>query len=144
MTVPIGTEPPPPHARTVKSGKRTVSIHVFALAALSAATLAGRVGEDGTGAMWIAPELLQRAPLITATCSQSTRIQTVDLKFEVLELVELDTSGTPLADNHEVVDFEWNPSTSELSYRAGPGASIFSDLAPPSDGEPLPASCGSH
>jgi hypothetical protein len=122
-----------------------VSMHVFALAALSAASLAGRVGEDGTGAMWIAAELVQSAAPITSNCNQPLRIQNVDLKFEVVDFQDSDSQASPLADNHDSVDFEWNPATSELSYRAGTGASVFSDLVPPSaPGGRAPASCGSR
>ena len=143
MTVPIGRSTRSSHAGIVKSGKLTV--YIYAVAMLSAATVAGRVGEDGTGAMWIAPELLEPAASITANCGQPTRIQTVDVKFEILELGDVDERADRLADNHEAVDFEWNPASSELSYRTSSRTSVFNDLALPSVGESaLAASCGSR
>ena len=65
-----------------------------------AAANAGRVGEDGTGAVWVAPELLEalnagRFP----DCGHEAIIK------------------TDLAANGRVV-FEWHPATGELSFAA--------------------------
>lgn len=138
----------PPHAGAVKSGKRTVSIHLFALAALSAAALAGRVGEDGTGTLWIAPELIASATPLADACAFPARTQPVELRFEMLHPDDIDSHAPLLAgltnDHREVVDFDWNPATSELQFRAASGSQVFSDLALPATGEMAQARCGSH
>ena len=144
---PIGSGRPYPHAHAVKSGKRTVSIHVFTLVALSAAALAGREGEDGTGSMWIAPELVAKSAPFTAGCSLPTRTRNVELRFEMLDPRDIDSHSPQLSlqdAQREIVKFDWNPATSQLTYRSAAGSNVFSDLALPSDGGPAPASCGSR
>jgi hypothetical protein len=107
-----------------------VSTPVFALAALSIATAAGRVGENGTGAAWIAPELLRAS---TATpCTQHSRPQPVELRFERLDPDDIDSHAMPAESGRNAVSFHWNPSSSELTYRAGAASDVFSDLALPS------------
>ncbi len=109
--------------------------------------LAGRVGEDGTGAMWIAPELLERStPPITA-CGLPGRTQPVELRFERVHVDDMDLNAPQLAvqvTDREAVAFEWNPATSELHFRATAGSHVFSDLAVPSDGAMDPPHCGSR
>jgi hypothetical protein len=118
----------------------------FFLSVAFAATDAGRVGESGTGAMWIAPELVTAAPA-ARPCSQPTALQARDLVFETLEVEDIDAElPRQLATaSHEVVAFEWNAATGELSYTTSADAGVFSDLA-----SSLPASarsgpsCGSR
>lgn len=119
---------------------------LFACAALAAAAAAGRVGEDGTGAMWIAPELVAASASIVTQCSLASPARPVDLHFEVLDPADIDVLAPSLpADNHAGVDFEWHPATGELTYQAGGGHAVFSDLALPSDDVwAAAASCGSH
>jgi len=83
----------------VNSGIRNFSIAAVAFFGAFVAEDAGRVGEDGTGAMWVAPELLDalgegRLP---------------DCKHEVvIEAADLQTNGR--------VVFEWHPATGELTF----------------------------
>ena len=84
--------------------------------------------------MWIAPELVAASLPITSRCSLSSRVGSVELRFEILDPAGIDTR-TPhlMARNHGGVDFEWNSATSELSYRTQAASAVFSDLALPSD-----------
>jgi hypothetical protein len=59
---------------------------------------AGRVGEDGTGAMWVAPELLEALDAGLSGCVHEV----------VIEAADPQTNGR--------VAFEWNPATGELSF----------------------------
>ena len=71
----------------------------MALLGLLAAAEAGRVGEDGTGAMWVAPELMDAGkPATLLGCANRAVAQVADL-----------TSAGRVA-------FEWHPATSELSF----------------------------
>lgn len=109
--------------------------------------MAGREGEDGTGSLWIAPELVTQSAPLTTECSLPARTRTVDLRFEMLDPEDIDAHSPQLSlqdAQREIVEFEWNPATSELHYRPSSGSHVFSDLAPPSDGEPAPANCGSR
>ncbi|HEY6124522.1 MAG TPA: hypothetical protein VIV63_07705 [Steroidobacteraceae bacterium] len=82
------------------SGNRVYLVSL-ALFGLLAAADAGRVGEDGTGAMWIAPELLEAAsPAASVACTTPA----------VVHVTDLSSAGR--------VAFEWNPATSELSFHA--------------------------
>jgi len=66
-----------------------------------AAADAGRVGEDGTGAMWVAPELVQVMEEHSLPGGS----------HEVVIRTDLQTNGR--------VVFEWHPETGELSFAAG-------------------------
>jgi hypothetical protein len=129
---------------SVISGKHKVWTPVSALVALTMATAAGRLGEDGTGAMWIAPELLAlQAPSRIATeCNLSAGARSQELIFEV---IHLDQDELHLAnDNQELVEFAWNPATGELTYRADGGSRFFTDLEALSASDAAPASCVSR
>jgi len=93
------------------------------LLAAFAATDAGRVGEDGTGAMWVAPELLEVL----------NRSRFPDCTHEVVIKADLQTNGR--------VIFEWHPDTGELSFAADeikPAITLPEDFSP----EPVPAATG--
>jgi hypothetical protein len=112
----------------VNSGNRTSSIAVLLFLGAIVATDAGRVGEDGTGAMWVAPELLEalgedRLP----GCAHDVVIRT-----------DLQTNGR--------VVFEWHPETGELSFATG-GVNPALTLPEDFSSEPLipvSQSCGSR
>jgi hypothetical protein len=84
----------------VNSGNRTTSIVVLAFLGAFAAADAGRVRESGTGAMWIAPELVDAL--------NAARFP--DCTHEVVIKTDLRTNGR--------VVFEWHPATGELSFAA--------------------------
>ena len=96
---PNGSAPPELHAQAVNSGNR-VTIALATLLGLFAAADAGRVGEDGTGAMWIAPELVAALPHAQPGCSDEVVAQVTDLA----------AAGR--------LTFEWHPATGELSFDA--------------------------
>ena len=111
-----------------------------------AATDAGRVGESGTGAMWVAPELLLDAPA-AQPCSQPAAFRTRELVFETVELDDIDAElpRQLAASAREVVAFEWNAHTGELSYNTTAATRVFNDLAPSSPASaPSGPSCGSR
>jgi hypothetical protein len=142
---PIRANRAPPHASPVHPGKkRTVSAKAFAIAALAIASVAGREGEDGTGAMWIAPELAAlTSPRSGTACHLPARGRSVALSFELLKM---DPDSAPYLAEFTTpqVDFDWNPATGELHYRAASGSRVFSDLALASDGGSPRPSCESH
>src|SRR5262245_64604761 len=111
---------------TVKSGYGMVSISLLMLAVCAAD--AGREGETGTGAMWIAPELAREPTALT--CAQSASVRPRDLVFETIEPGEVDEEEIRLLSmaGREVVSFEWNPATGELSYSTTAPTAVFSDL----------------
>jgi hypothetical protein len=87
------------------------------LGALTAAD-AGRVGEDGTGAMWVAPELLEAVAAVGPPGCTSEA---------VVEVTTLQTNGR--------VAFEWHPATGELSFAEGgvkPAITLPADFRPES------------
>lgn len=89
---------------------------------------AGRPGESGTGAMWIAPELVDSRHA-AQPCRQLTRLDAPDLVFERLDFPATDPDHPELTDSaREVVAFDWNPATGELSYSATATTRVFSDL----------------
>jgi len=115
----------------VNSGNRKASVLALVfLGALTAAD-AGRVGEDGTGAMWVAPELLEAMAAIGLPGCTSEAVA-------VVEFAALQTNGR--------VAFEWHPATGELSFSAdgvNPAITLPGDFFP----EPLASatrSCGSR
>jgi hypothetical protein len=133
---------------TVKSGKRRVSIPVATLVVLAVAANAGHENENGTGAMWIAPELVAvQAPPAASACSQSALPQPAQLRFEMLDPADIEEHlARPPVSTRAVVDFEWNAASGELSFQSSSGSTVFSDLAPPSDasGVSVQANCGSR
>lgn len=85
-----------------------------------AAADAGRVGEDGTGAMWVAPELLEAlAATRLSGCTHEV----------VIEAAQVQSDGR--------VAFEWHPATGELSFAntGKPATTLPEDSSP----ELLPA-----
>jgi hypothetical protein len=145
MPDPIGTRRGAPHACGVKSGYRQVSIGLLVFVALGP-TDAGRLHESGTGAMWIAPELVASSSGVQK-CSQAAAMSRPELIFETLDAGDLDDEAPrQLASAaREVVDFQWNPATGELSFHTHATTGIFSDLAPSSAASAASApSCGSR
>jgi hypothetical protein len=85
----------------VNSGNRIFSFCTLLLLGGFAAPDAGRVGEDGTGAVWVAPELLEalESPKFPV-CAHDA----------VIEVAAVQSNGR--------VEFEWHPATGELSFAA--------------------------
>jgi hypothetical protein len=128
--------------------KGCVSVSIgFLLLATIVSPQAGRIGEGGAGAVWIAPELVATRPVPTAQpCMQTAALRTRTLVFETLEPDEggID-EGALLTASREVVSFEWNPATGELSYDTSATTGMFSDLAASSPAALRAArSCGSR
>jgi len=87
------------HAIGVNSGNRTISIAALVFLGALAAADAGRVGEDGTGAMWVAPELLEALGAAKFPgCTHEV----------VIEAADLQSNG--------LVVFAWHPATGELTF----------------------------
>jgi hypothetical protein len=93
------------------------------------ATDAGREGESGAGALWVAPELVNVHP-DAQPCSQLADLRAPELMFEVLDPDRIDADRPQLlvSATREVVTFEWNATTGELSYIATAPTRMFSDL----------------
>jgi len=51
-----------------------------------------------------------------------------ELTFEIIPAHEAHDSAALVAQSREVVDFDWNPGTGELSYRTTTATRIFNDL----------------
>ncbi len=102
----------------MNSGNRTSSIAVLIFLGAFAAADAGRVGEDGTDAMWVAPELVQL--MEEHSLPGSTH--------EVVIRTDLQTNGR--------VVFEWHPETGELSFAA---AAVEPALTLPEDFSSAPS-----
>ena len=105
-----------------------VSAALALFAGLLVAGNAGRVGEPGAEALWIAPELVAA----TATAEKCSRPVTItrDLVFETLDPADIDDLPRHLSFGaREVVDFSWDPHTSQLSYSTTAASTVFSDLA---------------
>ena len=83
----------------MNSGTRIFSIAALAFFGASVAEDAGRAGEDGTGAMWVAPELLDALGAV--------RLPACNHKV-VIEAADLQSNGR--------VVFEWHPATGELTF----------------------------
>ena len=115
----------------MKSGNLAVSRGLLLFVAFMA-TDAGHVHEDGTGALWIAPELVDTPP--AQFCSQSASLTRQDVVFERLELDELDVASLPAASSRDVVRFDWNAATGELSFRTTSSPGLFGDVAPLAQG----------
>jgi hypothetical protein len=114
----------------VNSGKRPVSLAFLVIGAFASAD-AGRLGEDGTGAMWVAPELLETLEAALPGCTGNALVTAADLPAQ------------------GKVSFVWNPATSELSFDAAARlTSTTSTLTLPEDFEPSASTplgnCGSR
>lgn len=111
-----------------------VSIGLLLLVAFRA-TDAGRAHESGTGAMWIAPELvgpeLTGKSLPAQTCSQSAALTAREVVFETLDADDIDADLPRLLASgaREVVRFEWNAATGELGFDTEARTTVFTDLA---------------
>jgi hypothetical protein len=102
-----------------------LSSAISCVAALAAAP-AGRVGENGTGAMWIAPELVA-APMPVVTCGERSAPRSRELVFERL-LPGAPQELPPAAAAGGAVTFEWNSETGELSFASVAPSGVFDDL----------------
>jgi len=94
-----------------------------------AAADAGRVGEDGTGAMWVAPELVEAMG----------EDGLPGCMHEVVIRTDLQTNGR--------VVFEWHPETGELSFAAGaiqPALTLPEDFSSEPSIRPISQNCGSR
>jgi hypothetical protein len=111
----------------VTSGNRKVYGTLLGCAGMLAAAQAGRVGEDGSGAMWIVPELVSRRPSITA-CTHTVQPAKRDIVFEVIRAQAGSNDVRLLRGASGAVVFEWNEATSELSFAAIPSTKIFDDV----------------
>lgn len=129
----------------MKTGNHAVYIVFLSFATLTA-TNAGRDGENGTGAMWIAPELVADSFQVQ-TCSQQAG-QRSDLVFETLQPEDIDTEMPRMMATaaREVVDFEWNAASGELGFSTTAPSAVFSDLEYPTsrDSPRQGPSCGSR
>jgi hypothetical protein len=81
------------------------------------------VGEDGSGAMWIAPELVRSAPSVRE-CSQAGYAVALPLTFEKLDWSAAET----MVETPRGAIFAWNPATGELGFTGTIPASVFTDL----------------
>jgi hypothetical protein len=95
--------------------------------AMLAAAHAGRVGEDGSGAMWIAPELIP-PKAVGEPCVHAVRPELRDLVFEVVREGDEAEEARLVRGWPRAVAFEWNETTSELSIAESSGPPIFDDL----------------
>jgi hypothetical protein len=85
------------------------------------------VGEDGSGAMWIAPELVSKGP-VGEPCAHAVRPATRDVVFEVVRWGDEAGQARVIRDSSRAVAFEWNEATSELSLAETSGTAMFDDL----------------
>lgn len=118
---------------------------MLACVALVAAAQAGRPGEDGSGVMWIAPELLPPKP-IAEHCARRDPSVSREIVFEVIRLDDRLDTASLVGDTRRPVAFEWNAVTGELSIAGSAGNGMFPDVRGLQVGvAPLQArSCGSH
>lgn len=121
-----------------------VSIGLLLFTALRAAD-AGRTHENGTGAMWIAPELVEDA-LPSLPCGLSATMVGREVVFETLAAADIDEDLPRLMASaaREVVTFEWNDATGELTFSTDASTEVISDLAPSSQASSASTrNCGS-
>jgi len=132
LPVPNGMTARERHAGAVTSGTRSLQLLLSAGFAALAAGNAGHPHEDGTGAVWVAPELLAALDARGVySCMQDM----------VIESAHMQSDGR--------VAFEWHPATGELSFAAAPGAEVTRPANPSTSPSPqiLPLamqSCGSR
>ena len=120
------------------------------MCALLALGLPG-VGDDGRYSDRI-PDLdallAQEHGNVAILCGDPVVGEPTTLVFESIQPGDVETELPELlaANAREVVNFEWNPSTGELSYRTTTSTKIFSDLERPSTQTSFQAlrSCGSR
>jgi hypothetical protein len=115
----------------VNPGKHTVSIAVLGVLACFAARDAGNALSDEPAALELGwAEALESVPAKAEACSGILTDQPARLVFERISLDEADAGHPELLASHarEVVNFEWNAATGELSYRTTTATKIFSDL----------------
>jgi hypothetical protein len=130
----------------VKSGNQKAIAGLYLFVGLLVTVNAGRESENGTGMWWIAPELVEtKAGALAETCSQPVS-KVRELVFETLDPADIDELPRHLSVGaREVVDFDWNPATSELRFSTTAPTSVFSDLAMYSDAnDPSDRNCGSR
>ena len=130
----------------MNKGNHAVSIAVLTFVVFTA-TDAGRENPGGTGALWVAHEL-DASPTVDnriQPCNQPAGPRT-ELVFEMLEPDDIDTELPRLLATgaREVVDFEWNQATGELSFSTTAASTVFSDLQFPTSQASAPPhlSCG--
>jgi hypothetical protein len=113
----------------VKSGYGTVTIALLVLGALGAPK-AGRVGESNGGGPWAEPGQ-KNARVFAQPCGEVTFHEPRELVFETVEPGDLDADDIRrlAAGGHEVVSFQWNAGTGELTYDTSAPTGVFSDLA---------------
>jgi hypothetical protein len=108
-------------------GCATVSFGLLLAAFIS--PHAGRVSESGTGAMWVAPELVATHAGPAQPCAQSAALRAKSLVFETIERGASFDEARLASAAREVVSFEWNPATGELSFSTSAPTGVFKDLA---------------
>jgi hypothetical protein len=113
----------------VNTGNNKVCLAV--LACILASPHAGQESETGPGAVRVASELVAEA-LAVQHCAQQAG-QRAELVFEMLEPDDMDTDLPRLLATgaREVVHFEWNQATGELSFSTTAASTVFSDLQYP-------------
>jgi hypothetical protein len=100
---------------------------VLGCVAMFVAAQAGRVGEDGSGAMWIASELLPKVP-VGEPCSHDVRPASPDVVFEVIHWDDAAEEARLIRGSSRAVAFDLNETTSELSLAESSATAIFGDL----------------
>jgi len=109
------------HADTVTSGTRSLQLLLLAGIAVLAAGNAGHRHEDGTGAVWVAPELLAALESRgVSSCMHDVVIEPARMEAEVR------------------VGFEWHAATGELSFADAPGSGITRPADPLTSPSPQP------
>jgi hypothetical protein len=107
----------------VKSGNRWVFLALLTSFVALGATDAGFRGEDGSGMVWVAAELL--APDGgDPGCRVEPLPQKAALHFETVDPSDEDTAEaaeTMAGGAGGMVNFEWNAATGELSFTADAG-----------------------
>jgi hypothetical protein len=132
LPVPNGITAGERHAGAVTSGTRSLQWLLSTGFAVLVAGNAGHPHEDGTGAVWVAPELL---------AALDSRGVSGCMQDVVIESAHMQGDGR--------VAFEWHPATGELSFVAAPGAEVTRPEDPSTSASPqlLPLamqSCGSR
>ena len=110
------------HAGAVTSGTRSLQLFLLAGFAALAAGNAGHRHENGTGAVWVAPELLAALDSRVSSCMPDVLIEPARMQ----------------ADGR--ISFEWHEATGELSFADAPGFGITrpADLSTSPSPQPLP------
>lgn len=92
---------------------------------------AGRVGENNRGESWLAAPTPAESRTIAQPCSQLASLEARQLVFEKIRPGDLDADDIQriAAGTHEVVSFQWNAATGELTFDTSAPTGVFSDLA---------------